>query len=161
MTRMHARGGWSSGAPLPPFPPCMYSAWFLGVRDARVEVPLLPHHRLDASHQGLQLPCAGSISHGKDNGTVIQTLPDSPGLGGVQVMVRHKVAQDGLVLGREASSPTVFCQVALSYTFHAFPVCISARSDRNAASSGNTQHQYLCSTRMGGFIEQTIVTMLP
>ena len=92
----------------PPFPPCMYRAWLLGVRDARVEVPVLPHHCLDASHQGLRLPYAGSTSHGGDNGTLIQTLVDSQGLGGVQVMVRHKVAHDLLVLGREAGIPTRF-----------------------------------------------------
>ena len=37
-----------------------------------------------------------------------QTLPDSQGLGGVQVMMLHKVTQDLLVLGREAGSQMWF-----------------------------------------------------
>ena len=100
---MHARGGWSSGAP-PPFLAGMYSTWLLRIRDAWVQVPLLPYHGLDTSHQGLRLPCAGSTSHAGDNGALIRTLPDSQGLGGVQVMMCHKVGCDLLVLGRQACS---------------------------------------------------------
>ena len=57
VTKMHARGGLSVAPP--PFPASVYRIWRLGIRDAWVEVPLLPHHCLDASHQGLRLPCAG------------------------------------------------------------------------------------------------------
>ena len=78
--------------PPPPFLAIVYRIWRLRIRDAWVKVPLLPHHRLDAGHQGLRLPCAGPTSHGGDNSTLIQTLPDSQGLGGGQVMMRHKVA---------------------------------------------------------------------
>ena len=88
--------------PPPPFPASVHRIWRLRIRDAWVEVPLLPHHCLDAGHQGLPLPRAGPPSHGGDNTTLIQTLPDSQGLGGVQVMMLHKVTQDLLVLVREA-----------------------------------------------------------
>ena len=96
---------------MPPPPPLLasvYRIWRLGIRDAWVKVPLLPHHCLVASHQGLRLYRAGPTSHGGDNSNLIQTLPESQGLGGVQVLMLHKVTQDLLVLGREAGSQMWF-----------------------------------------------------
>ena len=74
-------------------------------------------------------------------------------------MMRHKVANNVMVLGREAGSQMwSSCQVALSNTFHAFSVRISSRNDRNSASSGRTHHQYLCFFTMGG-LSAGVITM--
>ena len=84
--------GGGTQVPPPTFLAGMYRTWLLRIRGAWVEVPLVAHHCLDASHHGLRLPCVGSTSHGGDNIALIHTLPDSQGLGGVQVMMRHKGA---------------------------------------------------------------------
>ena len=65
------------------YPCCHITALMQATRVSDFPVPALP-------------------SHGGDNSTLIQTLPDSQGLGGVQVMMLHKVTQDLLLLVREA-----------------------------------------------------------
>ena len=76
-------------------------------------------------------------------------------------MMLHKVTQDLLVLGREAVDSRGSCRVALSNAFQASPVRISSRNDRNAASSGRTQHHHMRMCKMSGLFALTMVTMSP